>query len=564
MRSARCTALVIVIGLCPAAMTAVESNHFFDLRAFGAVGNGPDKCTDAINQAINACMQHGGGTVFVPAGTFITGPIELLSNVTLHLEAGAVLKGSDQLADYAGGGRGRQPLVRATDAKNVAIVGRGAIDGSGTAFMDMTKTRVGPHMPGELDPNFTRQGREYMDPKFGESDGPVVYLRRPSRLIRITRCRNVLVRGVTLRNSPTWTLHFDDCENVNVTGLSLHNNLLVPNSDGIHCTSCRRVRISDCDISCGDDAIAVTTLDNPADAICEDITATNCILQSRSAGIQIGYGDGPIENCTFQNLTIRDSNRGLGVFVRDEGSIENILFSNIVIRTRLHTGHWWGNAEPIHVSVIPQRRAGRTGTIRNVAFANIAAECESGIVVYGHERGDISNLSFDNVRLHVRESGRNAAYGGNFDLRPAYDNRFAIFRHDVPAFFARNVAGCTIDRFEVTWVTWDAVMPEFFDHAILCEQFDGLVIDGFQGRQPHMNDPRAAIALKNGRDAIIRNCIAAGGTGTFLSHDGLKGGMFVNNDLHQARTAFSPAEGNLTLSGNRMPPDAIKRPNPVE
>jgi len=546
--------VVIAVLLLSSVRTALgDPNRPFDICSYGAKAGTDETCTEAINRTIRACAESGGGTVLVPAGTFITGPIELLSNVTLHLEAGAVLKGSEQLADYAGGGRGRQPLIRATDAENIAIVGRGAIDGSGTAFMDMTKTRVGPHMPGDLDPNFTRQGREYMDPKFGESDGPVVYLRRPSRLIRITRCRNVLVRDVTLRNSPTWTLHFDDCENVTVTGISLHNNLLVPNSDGIHCTTCRCVRISDCDISCGDDAIAITTQGSRPKGACEDVTVTNCTLQSRSVGVRLGYGDGPIRNCTFQNLTIRESNRGLGVFVRDEWSIENVLFSNIVIRTRLHTGHWWGNAEPIHLSVIPQRRGGRTGKIRNVTFANITAESESGIVVYGHEPGDISNLSFDNVRLQIRESRLNASYGGNFDLRPAYDNRFAIFRHDIPALFCRNVKECVVSRFDVTWGTGEAAMPEFFDHAILCEQFEGLVIDGFHGRQPHLNDRKAAIALKAGRDVIIRNSVAAEGAGTFLSNEDLNGGMFVNNDLHRATIAFVPAETNLTLSGNRMP-----------
>lgn len=551
MRHAGRFVVIAVLSLSSVRTALADPNRPFDIRSYGAKAAGDQRCTDAINRTIRACAESGGGTVLVPAGTYITGPIELLSHVTLHLEAGAVLTGSDQLADYAGGGRGRQPLVRATDAENIAIIGRGAIDGSGTAFMDMTKTRVGPHMPGDLDPNFTRQGREYMDPKFGESDGPVVYLSRPSRLIRITRCRNVLARDVTLRNSPTWTLHFDDCENVNVTGISLHNNLLVPNSDGIHCTACRRVRISDCDISCGDDAIAITTLGSRPKGSCEDITVTNCTLQSRSAGVRLGYGDGPIRNCTFQNLTIRESNRGLGVFVRDEGSVENILFSNVVIRTRLHTGHWWGNAEPIHLSVIPQRREGRTGKIRNVAFANITAESESGIVVYGHEQGDISNLSFDNVRLQIREGGLNTAYGGNFDLRPAYDNRFAIFRHDIPALFCRNVNGCVISRFDVTWGTGEAAMPEFFDHAIFCEQFEDLVIDGFHGRQPHPTEQKAAIALKDGHDVMIRNCVAAEGTGTFLSHESLNGGMFVNNDLHRARITFVPGKINLMLSGNR-------------
>lgn len=551
MRSARHIALATIIALSSIAVAAVEPNHVFDIRAFGAIGSGTDKCTDAINQAIEACAKHGGGTVLVPGGTYLTGSIELLSHVTLHLDAGAVLKGSEDLADY-GQGRGRAPLIRATNAENIAIIGRGAIDGSGTTFMDMTKTRTGPYLPKDLDPNVTRQGRDYMDAKFGETDGPVVYRSRPNRLIRFTHCKNVLVRDVRLRNAPTWTLHLDDCEDATITGIGVHNNLLVPNSDGIHCTSCRRVRISDCDISAGDDAIAITTLDNPPDRICEGIVVTNCILQSRSAGIRVGYGNGLIRDCTFQNVTIRESNRGLGLFVRDGGAIQNILFSNITIRTRLHTGHWWGNAEPIHLSVIPQKKDAPAGTIRRVIFSNILAESESGIVVWGAKPGDISDLSFDNVRLSISNSPLNAAYGGNFDLRPAYDHRFAIFRHDIPAIYCRHVDGCRITGLGVTWQTG---LPDFFNHAICCEQVTRLTIDAFEGRQPHLDDPRAAIALNDARRVTIRNCTAAEGTGTFLSCRASEGtGLFVNNDVRRARKAIEPGEDGFTLDANLMPP----------
>jgi len=545
--------LVVAISLFLAGTAFGDPNSLFDIRTYGAKPGGAEKCTEAINQAIAACAKSGGGTVFVPAGTYVTGSVELLSHVTLHLDSGAVLKGSEDLADY-GRGRGRAPLIRATDAEDIAIAGRGIIDGSGTTFMDMTKTRTGPYLPKDFDPNATRQGREYMDAKFGEADGPVVYRSRPNRLIRFTRCTSVLVRDVTLRNAPTWTLHLDDCNNATVTAVTIQNNLLIPNSDGIHCTSCRRVRISDCDISAGDDAIAITTLDNPAERISENITVTNCNLQSRSAGIRVGHGDGLIRDCTFQNLTIRESNRGLGVFVRDRGSIENILFSNITIRTRLHTGHWWGNAEPIHLSVYPARKGVFVGRLRGVTLSNITAESQSGIVIYGRQSGDISDVSLDNVRLSIRKSPLDASYGGNFDLRPVFDTGWAVFQHDIPALFCRNADGCVISRFQVTW---DDDLPEFYNHAIFCEQFDGLVIDGFQGRQPHRDDPRAAIALKRGRGAIIiRNCVAAPGTGTFLSCDSIEpGSLFVNNDLHHAKEMVLPPETRLTTTVNRMPPD---------
>jgi polygalacturonase len=132
--------------------------------------------------------------------------------------------------------------------------------------------------------------------------------------------------------------------------------------------------IADCDIRAGDDAIIVTgfrtnvgvggdvniRLDYTArefgnkTGCAENVTVTNCILQSRSSGIRVGYGINPIRNCVFLNLVIYNSNRGLGVFSRDDGSIENILFSNITIQNRLHAGHWWDNGEPIHVSAIKQ------------------------------------------------------------------------------------------------------------------------------------------------------------------------------------------------------------------
>jgi hypothetical protein len=548
----RVACLVLAAGLSLSQVYAgvAGPSSQFDIRAYGAKADASDKATAAVQRAIKACAESGGGTVVIPAGTYIIGPLELVGNITLCLEAGAVLKGSENLADYSQG-RGRRPLIWATNAENIAIVGRGIIDGSGTTFMDMTKTRTGPYLPKDLDPNFTRQGRDYMDAKFGEADGPVVYRSRPNRLIRFTRCKNVLVREVTLRNAPTWTLHFDDCENVTVTGLSIQNNLLVPNSDGIHCTTCRRVRISDCDISCGDDAIAITTLDNPADRVCQGISVTNCVLQSRSAGIRVGHGDGPIRDCTFQNLTIRESNRGLGVFVRDAGSIENILFSNIAIRTRLHTGHWWGNAEPIHLSVLPARKGAPLGRIRNVAFSHIMAESDSGMVIYGDKPGDISGVSLEDVRLHIKASPLNAAYGGDFDLRPAYDTRYAVFRHDIPALFCRHVDGCTISRFDLTW---DDNLPDFFDHAVSCEHFRNLVIDGFRGRQPHAGGQKAALSLTDGQNVIIRNCVTVEGTGTFLSHSDLKdGGLLVNNDLRAAKKTFAPDQGDLVLSGNRVP-----------
>ena len=117
----------------------------------------------------------------------------------------------------------------------------------------MKKTMAGSGNFGDFDPKFTRQGNEYMDPKFGTADGPVIPYERPGRLVAFSLCKNVLIRDVTITDAPLWTVHLDRCRDVVISGVHIDNPLVVPNNDGIHCTSCSNVRISDCEISAGDD-----------------------------------------------------------------------------------------------------------------------------------------------------------------------------------------------------------------------------------------------------------------------------------------------------------------------
>jgi polygalacturonase len=241
---------------------AKNSTVHFIITDYGAVGNAKTLNTAAINKALSACAKAGGGTVVVPTGTFRTGPLRMFSNTTLSLEAGAILKGSADLNDYLIDGK-RFGLISAKDVQNIAIVGRGTIDGSGTCFMNMTQTRSGPDRFGDFDPNFTRQGLDYMDPKFGTADGPVIPRERPGRLVAFSRCKNVLIQDVTITDAPLWTVHFERCNDVVVSGVRIPNPLVVPNNDGIHCTCCSNVLISDSIISAGDDAIAITSIGDP-------------------------------------------------------------------------------------------------------------------------------------------------------------------------------------------------------------------------------------------------------------------------------------------------------------
>lgn len=524
--------------------TPLHGNQQMDLFSvvqYGAVGDGRTLNTDAIAKAVAACAEAGGGTVVVPAGRYLTGPIELRSNIELRLEAGAILEATTDIDAYLKFKR-KRGLIYAENGHDISITGPGSLQGNGTAFMENTPKGI-EHM----DTRYARQGDAY---RVGEEDGPMVMRRRPGSLIHFKECRNVAIRDVTLLDAPEWTVHLSDCVIGSIRGIRILNNLLIPNNDGIHCVTSRNVHISDCDIQAGDDAIAITGLHGRPEAFSENITVTNCTLLSRSSGVRVGYGSNSIRRCTFQNLVIHNSNRGLGVFVRDEGSVTDILFDNIIIETRLHTG-WWGNGEPIHVSCLPQKSGTSLGRVEGVRFSNIRARSEHGILVWAADGAFIRDLSFSDISLRITDSRFNDRYGGNFDLRPSWDSRFAVFKHDIPAFYAGNVDELAIKGLHVSWPD---KLPSFFTHAIKCENVSNLIIDGFVGRQALPDSDIAAVALRRSRAFSIRNCQAAPGTGTFLSLDGASDRRVLSgNDLSAARRLTEPNIPIFAPSQNLLP-----------
>ncbi|MEW5975979.1 MAG: glycosyl hydrolase family 28 protein [Acidobacteriota bacterium] len=518
----------------------------FNIVDYGAKGDGRTVNTQAINKAIEACAKSGGGTVWVPSGEFRSGTIRLLSNVNLHLDSGAVLKGSDNLADYLQEGESRYGLVLARNAENVSITGHGVLDGNGTYFMDLNKKRV----EDDFDGQFTRQGKAYIHGDKEMGDGPVLPKDRPGNMFVFSECRTILMRDVIVKDSPMWTIHIADTDGAEISGVPILNELPYANNDGIHCTTSRNIRISDCDIRAGDDGICVTGFGSKK-GVSENVTVSNCTIQSRSSGIRVGYGANNIRNLVFQNLVIYGSNRGLGIFTRDQGTIENVLFSNITIDTRLHTGHWWGNGEPIHVSAVPIYENVTSGVIRNVRFSNIVARSESGIVVHGQKETVFEDLCFDNIHLTLLPSRLDASYGGNFDLRPTLDKAKAIFKHDIPGMFLRYVNGVRIRDFELEWVE---PLSDFFSHGIEAEDFEDLRVDGFKGKQGSKGATGAAVALTRGRNVSLRNCEAAPGTETFLLVSEVTDQrLLVNNDLSRARRISQPAKTSFSSEGNLLP-----------
>jgi hypothetical protein len=519
----------------------------YSVSRFGAKGDGKTLDTKSINTAISECALAGGGTVVFPAGMYVSGTIILKSNVTLHLDNGAVILGSDNIDNYGAEGVQRA-LIVAKDAENIAITGMGTINANGKSFMDWGKIKFVEPSTADYDTRFTRQGADYMSEKFGTEDGPVLPKKRPSPTLEINNCRNFLLRGVTIKDTPGWAIRLINSEHADFLGFDIINDPLIPNNDGIHCTSSSFIHISDFHFEGGDDAVIVTGFGDPSKTA-ENVTVTNCTLKSKSAAVRVGYGASDIRNCVFSNLVIYGSNRGLGVFVRNEGSVANILFSNIIIKTRLYKGHWWGNGEPIHVSVAPHKADTRLGHMKNIRFSDIVAESESGIVVHGWEDNPIEDLVFDNVKLKLFNSPINDTYGGNFDLRPTHVLEKALFKHDIPGLYCNFVAGMKIRDFRLVW---DKDMHRFFSGGLECENIKKLVIDGFYGRQGHPSGSAPVISISNSSIVTVRNSFASEGAGTFLLlSDVSEQRLFVNNDVTNAIKTFVQDKPEFLMSGNR-------------
>jgi len=516
-----------------------------------------EPATEAFQRAIDAAADAGGGTAHVPSGEYVIGTIELASDVTLRLEAGATVRPATDRSEYVDahvGPDGERPFVLAEGVENAAVVGDGVFDGRGTEFMEMDEP-IRQHS-GESEghplvsnaPHRARQGDAFLSREGGTEGWPVAKPEfRPGPMFHFVDCEGVRIRDVTLSDMPAWTISLERCVDVDVLGVDVRNHMRIPNCDGIAVVNSRNVHVSDCTIESCDDAVTICAeADGPP---CESLTVTNCTLSSSACAIKFGSETaGDIRDCTFQNCTVYGTNRGLGVQHRDAGDIENVLFSDIVVETGLQPGPWWGKAEPIYVTSVPRDEGTDLGAVRNVRFSNVVARSENGAFVYAHEDADVSGVRLDAVRIEIEGSDHADAVGGNADLQPTVVTA-PIYELDASAIHYENVADAELRDVSVAWA--DDV-PEYFGHAIRAIDVDGLVVAGFAGRQAPGSDA-AAIGLEGTVRSSIRASRAASGTGTFLSAaDTDDDRLLATNDLVDAD---DPIEGDhgFRCVGNAPP-----------
>lgn len=377
----------------------------FDVRTYGAVGDGLTKSTSAINAAIDACANAGGGTVFVPPGRYLTGTIVLKSHVTLEVEGGARLLGSEDPEDYPivanpwgnHGRGGRAPLIYAEDAENLTLTGRGTIDGQGAIWWK----RLRLNNPGKYPPG----------PQSDDERTEAAKLRggRPN-LIRLVRCSDVVIEQVNLCDSPSWTVHPMFCDRLRIEGISIKSpGEMAHNTDGINPESCRNMQILNCRIDTGDDGITIKSGKDAAGRAmgrpCEDITIANCVVYRAHGGVTIGSEmSGGVRNVVVTNCVFNGTDNGIRLkTARGRGGVvEGLVVSNIVMQDVPH---------PFHMTMyytkgddFDRRKPVDEGTpaLRDMMFNNILARnAKSAGTVIGIPELPIENVTFSNVRIEA-------------------------------------------------------------------------------------------------------------------------------------------------------------------
>ncbi|MGQ3723212.1 glycoside hydrolase family 28 protein [Natrialba aegyptia] len=491
---------------------AVPDTGRYDIREFGAQSGSDDSNTEAIQTALDECAGTG-GTVSVPPGTYVTGPLRVGDRTTLQLEAGATLRfvgdyeafptvksrweGWDQV--------GFHPCLLVDGADTVSITGRGTIDGNGEYWWQFYGE------PESTLPDGLQDRLAEFEAQNDKQDDVSSFTHRPP-LLQVFDAENVTVSGVTLRNSPFWNTHVVYSENVTITDVNIENPADAPNGDGIDIDSSRYVRISDAYINAGDDAICIKSgkdaegreVGEPA----SQITVTNCTVEAGHGGVVIGSEmSGDVRDVTVTNCTFTDTDRGIRIKTQRGrgGVVEDLRFDQIVMRRIacpfVINGYYFtpldSDPEPIDEG---------TPLVRNVSFSNITARnVETAGFFAGLPERYFEGISFRDVRIDATRS-LDAT-----DLDPAmadgYEQTHGLFCKSITDISFRNVELRTPDS-----------------PALRVEETDDVTIDGLdvqRSADSSASSDEPALSLSNAEHTRVSGCIAPS-DGQFLRASGPK------------------------------------------
>ncbi len=400
--------------MIPFEMPTVKPPSFpdraLDVRSFGAMGDGLTLNTEAFRQAIHACHEAGGGAVRIPAGTWLSGPIHLRSNVNLHLEDGALVRFSTRFADYLPVVFTRwegvecynySPLIYARDCENVAVSGEGVLDGQGQAWWHWkTLQQAAAKTLYDAESEGVPVDRRV----FGSEEAAL----RP-QFLQTVHCRNVLVEGVTFVNGPMWTVHPVYCENVLVRGITVQSE--GPNTDGLNPDSCRNVLVEGCAFHTGDDCVAVNSGMNEdgwrVNRPCENIEIRNCTMSEGHGAVAIGSGmSGGVRNVYVHDCRVTGGDQGIRLkSMRGRGGfVDNVHFENIHMaglrQEAIVLNMFYGSSTAASRSDAPP-------AFRNVHIRKVTCERAGlAVAIRGLPEQPVERVVLEDLRLHAVEGIR--------------------------------------------------------------------------------------------------------------------------------------------------------------
>jgi len=479
----------------------------FNVRDFGAVGDGKNLDSPAVNKTIEAAAAAGGGTVVVPAGTYLSGSIHLQSNIHLLIDAGATILGAPQklhaydetepynFGGYQDGGHCyfHNSLIWGENLTNVFISGNGMINGGGLVRDDKILDRM--------------SGSDNWQSPNTNIYSPV---RLGNKAIALKLCKNVLIRDVTIFHGGHFAILVTGCDNMTVDNVTMDTD-----RDGIDIDCCRNTMVSNCRInSPGDDGLcpkSTYALGRPV--ITENLTIVNCQVSGFKEGTlldgtmiprpggngRIKFGtesSGGFRNCTVANCTFRAC-KGLALEEVDGGILENITINNISMMDVVNY--------PIYITTGKRNRTPGLTTvsrIKNILISNVVAtgiDRTSGIQINGLPEQPIEGVRLENIRLIYKGGGTREQAGNTLkELGTGYPEPRT--KDVTPAYglFARHVKDLELANINLSFMEAD------FRPAIECVDVNGLEIDNFKAR---LAEGVAASKFENVSGSVIRNSL---------------------------------------------------------
>ncbi len=475
---------------------------FLNVRDVGAVGDGLAADTQAIQRAIDACGAAGGGKVVVPPGTYRVGMLVMRDHVNLHLEAGARLQAATDRADYQFPvqyegkftGVSYPGLIYGKGVSDVSITGQGVLDGQDEAFWK-PREKIGSGLAWYLSTS-----------AWGWfSAGPW----RP-HMVLFDGCRDVRVEGIAFERSPVYAVWMIDCQRVGIRGIRVRSHFHGPNTDGIHLSSCRFVRISDCDFYTGDDAISI---DGDGNGPTEHVAITNCTFETLKNVLRLYTGIDPwhktaapdlreaVRHVVLSNCTVHEAAGAVNIMAR-RGVVEQVSISNLTLRMTL---------PGVAICLMTDE-----GTVRNISISQVSGQANGACSVCGRAGDLIEGVRLSQCHFDIQAVPKEFGLG----YPDPVPNSIA-YRSGPYGIYLRHAASVALHDISLRWLndlegqSWSAVRASDLDRL----EINGLSADQVGGGQTPV------IHLSKVRRAVVDRC--EGTARRYLETEEMEAGALV-------------------------------------